>query len=351
LKKLIYIKPSNSTFILRDEEILKRHYDVYSICLDRSTNSRYFLTAVSLFFFLIKHSFSTRIYFTRFADYHTVIPAFFKKLFNVHFFVVVGGYDATFIKKYNYGVFNNKIRAWCARFTYRNATCILPISQALVENTNNFAFEREFKAGIKYFVKDLKTPVKVIPNGFKPAEEYGITSHEKENFALTVAIVKTRQTFFIKGIDSFIETARLLPSFRFIIVGVSKELIRELQIEIPKNLTIIGALSYEKLKEYFEKAKVYCVFSVSEGMSNALCESMLHKCIPVVSNVMVLPEIVNGAGFVVSKKNPVEMAEKIRKAFETDSSLGELAKNQILSNFSMEKREKQLVELIDSFIE
>lgn len=267
----------------------------------------------------------------------------------MHFFVVVGGYDATFIKKYNYGVFNNKIRAWCARFTYRNATCILPISQELVENTNNFAFEREFKAGIKYFVKDLKTPVKVIPNGFKPAEKYGITGLEKENCALTVAIVKTRQTFFIKGIDSFIETARLLPSFRFVMVGVSKELIQELQIEIPKNLTIVGPVSHDKLREYYEKAKVYCVFSVSEGMSNALCESMLYKCIPVVSNVMVLPEIVNGAGFVVSKKNPVEMAEKISKAFEASSSLGELAKNQILSNFSVEKREKQLVELIDSF--
>jgi len=350
LEKLIYIKPSNSTFILRDEEILKKHYDVYSVCLDRSTNQKYLLSAVKLFFFLIKHSFSAKIYFTRFADYHTVIPAFLKKIFHVPFFVVVGGYDATYIKKYNYGVFNNKIRAWCARFTYKQATCILPISQALVENTNRFAFEAAFKAGIMHFVKGLKTPVKVIPNGFKAPEDLGEYGDVKENIALTVAIVNRKQTYYIKGIDSFIETAKLLPDYRFIMIGVSMDLIDKLRIKLPENLTVLGPVPQVELNEYFKKAKVYCVFSISEGMSNALCEAMVHKCIPVVSEVMVLPEIVDGAGFVVSKREPKEMAEKVKRAFDADRSMGELAQRRILSDFSDKKREKQLIQLIDSFL-
>jgi glycosyltransferase involved in cell wall biosynthesis len=119
------------------------------------------------------------------------------------------------------------------------------------------------------------------------------------------------------------------------------------RLNIPRNLKIIGFIPRLQLLKYYIEARVFCLFSLTEGMSNVLCEAMLCECVPVGSNVTFIPEIIGDCGFVVTHRDIEEMKNKVEAAMQSDPSMGKRARQRILDNYSLKTREKTLCNLIN----
>lgn len=348
---ILYIKSANSSFINLDEEILRKHYSLKSFLLNQKGLGNFFWSLIKMKIFLLINIWSCKIIFIRFCDYYAAILAFFCKIFNKKLVIVVGGYDAVHIPEYQYGAYHNKFRGWCVKFAYKNAALILPNNPTLIENINDYDNEIIRKEGVKHFVPDTKAEFKVIYNGFKFDFWNKTTNFAKdENLAITVAYIDNYKTFLLKGFNSFIEMAKQMPEKKFVIIGMSIDFAKQNKIDVPPNLMLIPKMNQKGLIEYYQKAKVFCLFSLTEGMPNVLCEAMLCKCIPVGSKVNAIPEIIGNTGYIVEKKELILMKSALNKAFESTISLGELAKDRIIENYSLEKREKELVETLKKYL-
>ena len=348
MRKILYIKLKNSSFIRIDEDILKKHFEVKSFLMDTSSGLKFLWSLVKMKVFLLKNLWTADAVFIRFADYYAFVIALFTILFRKKLIIVVGGYDAVHIPEYQYGVYHSKLRAFCVRFAYRHADLILPNNPTLIENTNTYSNDYPRKEGVKYFVPETKAKIQVVYNGFKPDFWHTRTVERKENSVLTVAFIDDYKTFILKGLDSFIELAFSMPETHFTIVGISHQFIEIFKIKIPNNLKILERTTQEELANLYYAHKVFCLLSLTEGMPNVLCEAMLCGCIPVGSNVNAIPEIIGETGFVVMERKIEQMKNELEKALKAENNLSEQAKKRIIDNYSIERREKELVGVISS---
>jgi glycosyltransferase involved in cell wall biosynthesis len=347
---VIYFKTSNSSFVLIDKRILEENFDVTTYHINNKNGFYYIFSLLKLFLFLSIKGWRTRVYFIRFADWHTALIALFGKLYQIKVVIVVGGFDAFHLPEYAYGVYHQKFRGLCARYALRNASVILPNNPSLIESTNYYAGTVPVRGGIKYFEPRIKGRIEVVYNGFDTTYWTNTRTAEKKNVIITVAIVKNLRTYYLKGVDSFIELARQIPDTKFKIIGVSKSFLERNRINIPPNLEIIEFLPHKELLQHYREARVFCLFSLTEGMSNVLCEAMLCECIPVGTNITFIPEIIGNTGFIVKYKNIEEMKQKVEEALKSGINMGKMAKQRILEKYSLENREIALTLIIKDLV-
>src|SRR2546425_12958201 len=113
-------------------------------------------------------------------------------------------------------------------------------------------------------------------NDTATTEIYTLSLHD----ALPIfAVVKERRRLRVKGIDILAEAARRLPGMTFIVIGVDSHLTGNVQP--PLNMRFLPVMNRMELLPYYQRAKVYCLPSLREGLPNSLCEAMLCGCIPV----------------------------------------------------------------------
>jgi glycosyltransferase involved in cell wall biosynthesis len=76
-----------------------------------------------------------------------------------------------------------------------------------------------------------------------------------------------------------------------------------------------------------------------EGFPSAPCEAMLCECIPIVSHVGAMPEIVGRSGFILNKKDVNELIALVNKALLADKlTLAKAARQQIIQHYSSPNR-------------
>ena len=120
-----------------------------------------------------------------------------------------------------------------------------------------------------------------------------------------------------KGHQPFVEAARHLPDVRFVFVGKwHDDAIEHLRSLAPENVEFTGWLSDEDLESLYARASVYVQASRHEGFGLAVAEAMLAGCVPVVMNVTAMPEVVDGAGVLISSQEPEAVAAGVREALE-----------------------------------
>jgi len=81
----------------------------------------------------------------------------------------------------------------------------------------------------------------------------------------------------------------------------------------------------------------------------ALAEAMACECVPVVTNNAALPEVVGDTGFYVPYGDSKATAEAIKRALKSDK--GKEARERIKNMLSLEKREKELIKIIEKLFE
>jgi glycosyltransferase involved in cell wall biosynthesis len=329
-KKVLLVYPAWSVFVQTDFEILSEEFDVYLYHFKPAKGIAAVLREIiKQFGFLIFNIWRFRAILIWFADQHSLLPVIFSKLLGKRSLLVVGGYDVCRIPNLNYGVFCSVPRGLAAAWSLKNATVNLPVSTHVARKVR--AITRKNNSQLV----------------FNCVKETRITkqSNTERKYILTVALIDSERTYLIKGIDMFVETARLMPRLTFMIVGFDNLKLPWLVKSFPQNIELVSPTEHKELPYYYQISKVYCQLSRSESFGIALAEAILHGCIPLVTNEGGMPEVVGDKRYVVSR-NPVEIASKINEMVSADDKTCSFASHRIKNLFSRDQRALALKKLL-----
>lgn len=325
--RICFVGKLSNVFIRRDYEILKKHFTVDSIQPPKTKlNWSYYSAKVKN---KIKNC---DISFSWFASFHSSFAVKHSKKYNKKSIVVAGGYDVVDLSEINYGAFNSVKDRMATRYTLKNADIIISIS----------------KSNQKELLEKVTPKHNVLIYNGIPIKEYPVGNKEKEDIAITVGNVNW-SNLKRKGMETFVKSAIFLEHDKITFIVIGKHVddsIKHLKNIASKNVEFTGYVTNDLLLEYMQRAKVYVQPSYHEGFGISVAEAMLCKCIPVVTRRFALPEIVGDVGHYVPFEDAEKTALAIKNAMNTSKDLGVRARERIKNNFSMEKREKMLVELI-----
>lgn len=176
---------------------------------------------------------------------------------------------------------------------------------------------------------------------------------EDKPIFLTVA-----RLHWIKGLDYILEAFSILNKrgfdFQYKIIGdgAEKERLQFLvhQLELNNKVVFLGKLGHEEVKQELLKTSYYIQYSHQEGFCNAVLEAQAMGKICILSDADGLIEnVINEeTGFIVSKRNPEVLANKIEAVFnlnyESKEILIEKEVERIKSNFTFEKQINQFMD-------
>lgn len=334
-KKILFIHTTYSTFVKTDFEILSEQFEVIRYQFKPVKGfGKTTIQFLKQFFYLLFQIWKFDGVFVWFADYHSFLPVLFTKIAGKKSFVVIGGYDMVKMAELNYGVFISKIRGCCAQFSMKQSTL-------------NLAVSKNVERKVRWIAPKANTRLLYNCVNISAKSDLQI---QKENLIITVGLIDSERTFFLKGIDTFIEVAENLPEYKFMVIGVSKNLPSHLLKSHLKNLKWIERVNHEELEFYYKKAKIYCQFSRSESFGVSIVEAMSFGCIPVVTNVGGMPEIVENYGVVVKRETSVivKIILKTIQNFQQDKI--ELKKENTLKPFLFSVRKQKLIKIVNHLI-
>ena len=326
--KILFVRTLNSSFIQKDLELLRKYFDVRVVDFVLSIRRRPKDTLKTMLN-MIKSILWADATFSWFAGTHAFWAVRLSKIFRKKSIVVVGGYEVAKVPEIGYGAMLNPKSARRVKYILENADKVLTVDDSLkMDAIKNTGVTGE--------------NIQTVPTGydykkFKP-------KGEKENLIITVSVGDSWGRVRLKGIDTFVKSAKFLPDVNFLVIGIRGDGLKRLQDIAPSNVEFIAQLPQAELISYYQKAKVYCQLSMREGLPNALCEAMLCKCVPVGTKNYGIPTAIGDTGFYVPYGDSEATAEAIKKELNTDK--GKKAREKIKNMFPIEKREKELIKII-----
>ncbi len=324
---MLFVRHLKSSFIQKDLEILKKHFDVkvvdfkYGIKDLKST----FQTASKM----ISGILWADLTFSWFADYHAYTAVKLSKIFRKKSIVIVGGYEVANLPDINYGLLINPISANRVKYIMDYADGILTDDNGLKINAmDNLEIDGE--------------NIQTVPGGF----DYKLLkpNGEKENLVFTVCLGDTWDRIQLKGVNVFVEASKFIPNAKFLVNGVTGDALIKLKKIAPENVEFTGPVSISELVSLYQKSKVYCQLSMREGHPNALCEAMLCECIPIGTEVQGIKTAIGDTGFYTNYGDVKSVSEAIKKALK--SNKGSEARKRIKNQFSENVREEKIIEII-----
>ncbi len=322
---ILFTSTLKTSFIIRDLNFLENNYNVFRV-IDSG------LVALYKIFSLIR---KVDLTFTWFASTYSAWVVLLTKMFKKKSIIIIGGVDVADYKEINYGIWLSWWKAKLVRYSLKNATKVLAVDPFLIDEAKRLA---------QYEGQNLV----YLPTGYDPEEWF--PQGEKQKLILSVGACEDEWRFVKKGFDKLIEAAQKMLDIKFIIIGISHELINKIKNSIPQNVELITFVNQKDLLRYYQKAKVYCQVSYTEGLPNALCEAMLCGCIPVGTNRGGIPNAISDTGFVVEYGNIQSLVDALNKALNVPEDYGLKSRNYIIKNFHKSRRESELVDIINKIM-
>ena len=338
-KKLLFIYPNLYTFIQTEIDLLSDDYDIISITQNWSNKILLPFNLLIQFFFLLYNLPRVKVVLISFAGYSSFLPCLLANLLNKKVLIVAHGTDCVSFPEINYGNLRNPLLRFFTKISYQCASKILPVSESLVYTENNYFSSETLKFGYTHHLSNITTPFKVIPNAINSNfwNKDNTVSRDKRSFITVLG----KDQALIKGLDLIIEAANEFPDYKFYIAGIDP--INNFKSR--DNIFFKGRLSPDELRILYCESQFYLQLSNSEGFGVALCEAMLCKCIPIVSNVNVLPEIIGNSGFVLKKRDLKILIDLINIVLECNiSTLENKSRDRIKDNYTLENRKQLLLE-------
>jgi len=208
------------------------------------------------------------------------------------------------------------------------------------------------------FLDDLSIPrtkIRVIPNGvdvekFRPCRETKI-----ENLLLFVGRLDP-----VKGLHVLLQSLEYLETpVKLVIIGpqwsrtYSEKILALAKNVDEKNIhsvTYMGGLKQEKIIEWYQKASVFVLPSLSESFGIVNLEALSCEIPVVASNVGGIPEVVHDHenGILVPPNDAVKLAEAIQYLLDNEEirrKFGEEGRKQVTEKFSSEVIAKRLCKI------
>lgn len=348
--RLLFIYLHPSSFVLDDLELLQCHYEVHSFHFDvrRARSPKGMLQLIGAQWQWLQHALSkAELIFGWFCDYHLALSVWLARRWRVPVAIVVGGFDARCLPPH-IGLFCSRWRSALARYVYRQASLLLPVSASLIEMPAT-AWTKGTVQGVRAWVPGLRTPFKVVPTGYD-VTFWPLGPDQRPPIVRTVALVDAERVFYRKGIDLLFQVARQLPEVAFEVVGVLPSFLPVLKqrYALPPNVSLRPLVPRQALPAIYAETSVYVQLSRAEGLPNALCEATLCGCIPVGSPVFGIPEAIGEAGILVDQPDPQAIAQAIRQALSLGPAWRQRARERIATHFSLKHRETALLEALET---
>ena len=341
--RILFISPLDNDFIQNDFFILSKENIVTKRIYNWQIVENAPLHFLRQFIYLLFNITKNDKIIIEFAGYWSLLPSLFGKIFNIPVIVVCHGTDCASLPSLRYGSLNKRFLKTFCKLTYKLADLICPVSDSLIKTKNIFhKNKKEEQQGILAFIPNLKTPFKVIHNGLDIDFWQSENNEKKKNSFLSVF---SENQFYLKGGDIILKIASKLPNYSFEIAGTEKPLHIN---DIPKNLTFLGKLEKEKLKEKYQNTEFYFQLSTFEGFGLSLCEAMLNECIPIGSSSNMISEIIGNSGYILETKDEQELENIIKIAVinQNKAKLAKMASKSIAERFSLKKREIELLKAV-----
>ena len=323
--KILFVYSNLATYVKKDIDILKSAHTVKEM---QFLKFRY----LPAFYKEVRWCDITIAWFGYVQAFFAVL---FSKLLGKKSIVVAGGWDVAKETEIGYGIFTSWKRKWYPLFAFKFTDLILAVS--------NFT-----RLECIHNARANHNKIIVVYHGFMTDGSYEIDYSSKQELVITVCSSIRKNTIITKGLELFVRSARYLPEVKFLLIASdsgdgSLGYLRDIA---SGNVTFSECLYGEDLISLYKKAKVYVQVSYRESFGCSLAEAMLYGCVPVVSRRAAIPEVVGDCGIYVDKLEPEEVALKIKKALHSD--LGRKASERIKTNFTLEKRRKELLEAVAS---
>jgi len=173
---------------------------------------------------------------------------------------------------------------------------------------------------------------------YPPVDVEKIKPAPKEEFVVTIGrFVKE------KNYEMIVNTAKLMPEVRFVIMGRKQdegyyEMLRQWK---PSNVTLLTDLPQIELFTILARAKVYLHTMIGEHFGISIVEAMAAGCIPIVHNSGGTKEAIGDFGHIYNDAK--ECSDSIRQALRKDvdaSKIAEYAKRFSAENFRRKTKEK-----------
>jgi len=351
--RIIYIYPAFSSFVKKDIDFLNKQYQVIHPNHKWNKKSATPLLMIKQFFFLLFNIKKSKAVFVMFGGYWSYMPALMGKIFRVPVFIILGGTDCVSFPSINYGNLRKPALKLVTKWSYKLSACLLPVDESLVYCNYTYYEKRDYDhQGYKYFFPSIKTPYKVIYNGFDSDVFKPIENIKTNNSYITIASISDNSLFVLKVIDRIDSLAKVFSDCTFIIVGISKTFMDQ-NIQLPTNIIVHDFLQADTFKKYLQESEFYLQLSISEGFPNALCEAMLCNCIPIGSSVGAIPTIIDNTGFIMQHSETTYLIKEFKKitelASQTKMQLAEQARQRVIEKFDIKLREKLFVEVINEY--
>lgn len=354
MKKILFIKHADSSFIISDQQVLEKYYRLLPFLLKKKKGIPFVFEMFRLAGFILFHAPGTAAMLTWFGDYHSALMTLFGKFLHIKVIIFAGGQEAICYPELKKGVYYKKWRGKCVKFALRHATHLVPNHASLIWHENFYYDPKGKKDGIKYYIPGIRTPMTIIPNGISTTRFFRDESIPKKNKrVLTVGTMNGKADFMNKGFDLFTDLARRNPDLDFVLIGIKKPFLpwieEQFNVSGIKNLFLIFSFCPDEvLFQQYNEARVFVQASITEGMPNTLNEAMLCECVPVGSDVNGIPDAMGGKGIILKKRSIDELEQAVRRALTMDT--GKEARNHVLANFTLGLREKKLISLMNEII-
>jgi glycosyltransferase involved in cell wall biosynthesis len=343
---LLFIKHKdfNARTVDNDIKILKDGFRVKMYEVNTTKGAKFFTALIREFFYLLFYIYSYKVIFIWFADYHSLLPVFFSKLFGKFSAVNIGGYDADEILIGEPKSLKERFRKFCVKYSVKNCTKLFPVSDVVKSYL------------LRVVSADKCETMYCCVNTEILGSEENIP--QKENLIITIGgggeFVKEAQR---KRLDYFIEIGdefnKRFPEYnsKFYLIGHNegsntynylRGLIKSHNIEL-KPMT----KSIDELAGYYRKASVYMQLSYYEAFGIAQIEAMLYGCIPVSNSGGAIPEIVGDAGFVIKEYDREVYLRIIKEILDRKhEGLRLKTRKRVLENFTLKTRREKLLKAL-----
>jgi len=320
--RILFFSTIFQPFIEEDELILSKRYHLEKI-IARGIRALIKLPAA------VRRS---DLVFCWFGSTYAAFAVFLAHLMGRKSVIVLGGVDASKDAEINYGIWLTPWKAFLLRHAFRKADRLLAVDPFLQKEAARLA---------GYDGTNILT----IPTGYDP--DFWREGFNKESMVLTVASCENMWRFKKKGLDKLFDAARALPHIQFSVIGIHASFLSEINAMKPANVTAISYVPRDELVRHYQRAKVYCQPSYTEGLPNSLCEAMLCACIPVGTRVGGIPTAIGEAGYVIDYRDQEGLVAALQQALAAPAEKGRLARARIAAEFTRERREQSLYRVID----
>jgi glycosyltransferase involved in cell wall biosynthesis len=338
--KILFIPSATSSFMRTDFDILSEVHDVRSFDFPGPSGGWFkIIRRLPLLWRNVKWADLT---FSWFGKLHAFFAVLFSKILKKKSVVVISGGEVCrfsfLVSGKNYrGICTQPIKRWFPRYVARWADLLLPVSQYVYQEALESvgADPRRMKMIYHGFDTDI----------FKP--KYNVM---KDSSVVTIGEVM-EENLYNKRFLEFVESAEFLPGNPFILIGPNRDgVVKGLKNITAPNLVFTGGVYGKDLINFLNKASVYVQASICESFGCALAEAMACECVPVVSRIPALEEVVGDCGVYLNNPvTPQEIAKKVKIALRRPE-LGKCARERIIEKFPLEKRCRALLDAIDGLM-